>query len=117
MDTYPDHLSGRVVQVRLAVKVRQYRQAMEEGGTAIQDGHWGQAVSCFEKGKQLNPGGQDAENAKHVVSEISRQVEEFREIIDEAINAENGDRAMSLAQALDEYLDEARRCISGNKEG
>ncbi len=116
VDTYPDHLSGRVIQVRLAVKVRQYRQTMEEGMTAIQDGDWDQAVSCFEKGKQLNPGGQEAENAKHFVSEISRQVEEYREIIDEATNAGNGDRAMSLAQALDEHLDEVRMCVSGNKE-
>ncbi|HUT60401.1 MAG TPA: serine/threonine-protein kinase [Phycisphaerae bacterium] len=111
VDTFSDHPAGRVVQVRLGVKARQYRQAMESGVAAAKRREWETALSHFEQARRLNPGDQEPERLVRIAMKVLDQIREQHERIDLAINAGDGRAAMDLARALDEYLDEISQQI------
>ena len=105
VDAFSDHPAGRVVQIRLSVKARQYRQAMESGVAAAKQREWETALSHFEHAKRLNAGAREPERLVRVATKVLDQIREQRERIDLAVNADDGRAALDLARALDEYLD------------
>jgi serine/threonine protein kinase len=117
VDTFSDHPAGRVVQVRLSVTARQYRQAMENGVAAAKQQEWETALSHFEHARQLNPGAREPERLVRIATKVLEQIHEQRERIDLAVNADDGHAAMDLARALDEYLDGMRQQILNAEDG
>ncbi|MFH1574130.1 MAG: protein kinase [Acidobacteriota bacterium] len=100
---YPEHPSGRSVQVTMGIQVRQYRQAMEEGVDVFRSGDLSAALSRFERAKALNPGAAAAERPAHLVAGALERIQGMRAQIDQAIAAGDRNRAMTLARGIDEY--------------
>ncbi|MFH1516946.1 MAG: protein kinase [Pseudomonadota bacterium] len=113
---YPEHPSGLVVQVRLAAKARQYRQAMEQGLAAAQDGDLEAALASLERARQLNPGTRATEEPVRLVGALVRNIQERRQQIDAAMAAENWDLAQGLARELDQYIQAIIDAITSNSE-
>jgi serine/threonine-protein kinase len=116
VDVFPDHPAGRVVQVRLSVKSHQYCQALESGVDAAGRREWEIALSHFEQAKRLNAGAREAEGPARLVVAILDQIRQEREWIDLAVSAGDPRRAMAVARALDEYLDEMSQRILTARE-
>ena len=116
---FPGHPAGRMTQANLAVRAQTYRQCMEAGRQAAQDGFWDAAMTQFQHAQQLDPVGTGAAHALEFITDVRGEVTELRRRIDEAIQQQDRDRAMALAGAIDEYLDEIRRVVSqpGGLEG
>lgn len=104
VELYPNHPAGRLTQVRLTMRARQYRSAMEEALGQAARGKWEVALSWFEKARRISPGGPDAERSVQVVVDVIEHVQRERERIDRAVTAGNREGALSLARALDEYV-------------
>ena len=117
VDAFSDHPAGRVVQIRLGVKTRQYRQAMGNGVAAAKRREWETALSHFEHARRLNPGAREPERLVRIATKVLDQIREQRERIDLAVNADDGHAAMDLARALDEYLDEMSQQILDAEDG
>jgi tetratricopeptide (TPR) repeat protein len=108
VEVFPNHPAGHVAQMRLAVKAREYRRAMENGLASASRDDWVGALSCLESARQLNPGATEVENAVRFATQVINQIRESRESIDRAVALGDGDRAMALARSLDHYRDEVR---------
>lgn len=111
IEGFPEHPAGRMIQVRLEVKARQYRQAMEDGLNAAQRGGWESAQPSFERARELNPGASEVERPARFVADILTQVQEARDQIDHAIAAGDWSRALSLARGVDMYTEETTHMI------
>ena len=109
VDVFPDFPTGRVVQVKLSIRARQYREAMDTGIALASQRNWEAAAANFERAAQLNPGSQAAQNPLRIATAVVGQVREQRSRIDEQVTAGNKAGAMSLARSLDEYLDDMDR--------
>jgi len=117
VQTYPGHLGGYVIQVRLGAKARQYRQTMQEGTAAARRSDWAAARSWFQEARHLNPGARQAENAAHFVVKVMEQLSESRRFINEAMTAGDSSRAMAIARGVDDYLEEMTRMIAASQGG
>lgn len=111
VETFPDHPRGQVVQVRLEIKARQYRQAMEDGLEATRRGDWEGARASFARAQELNPSASAVRRAVHFVAQVMEFRQEVRRDIDQAVAAGDRRRALGLAEGLDEYLDERSRAV------
>ena len=111
IETYPDHPAGHVVQVRLDLRAKQYRAAMEEGVSCVQDGEWESALEWFQRARQLNPGGSEADRSGRTVGRILEEVRDARRRIDDAISAGDCDRALAEARGIDRYTDQVRNAV------
>ncbi|MCY2928056.1 MAG: protein kinase [Planctomycetota bacterium] len=120
VEAFPNHPAGHVVQLRLEVKARQYRQTMENGLACARRDDWEGALSCFESVRQLNPGATEPENAIRFATHVLSQIHESRDSIDRAVESGDWNRAMELARRVDHYRDEVRpesARATGNGEG
>ena len=106
VDAYPDHPVGRVTQIKLALKSRQYRRAMEQGLGELAGGSWQTAQSWFQLAKELNRGVPEAERPERLAAQVLQEVQQARDRIDAAIADGNWDRALALAQAVDQYTEQ-----------
>ena len=84
---------------------------MEEGEAARNRNDWEDALSWFEKVKQLNPGALGAERPARFAAQVCRHLRQGRSEIDKAIADGNRSRAMALARRLDQYLDGIRKML------
>jgi len=100
---YPNHSQGHVVQKRLEIKARQYREAMEEGSCCVHMGDFDGALTWFERARQLSPGTTTAEYPVRFTTRVLQKIRETRQRIDASAAAGNRNRAMALARKLDEY--------------
>ncbi|MDM8008448.1 MAG: serine/threonine-protein kinase [Phycisphaerae bacterium] len=103
-NTYPEHPAGRLVQIKLQLKARHYRVAMQEGRDAINHRDWFRALTWFERARQLSPGACEPELAVRLVSSVVTQIQETRQRINQAVAVGDRERAMSLARELDDYI-------------
>lgn len=117
MELYPDHPDGPAVQVRLAARARTFRRCMHEGIASIERGNWEAALGSLQQARDADPGSVECENALRSVTYIVTQLQESQREIDEALAAGNGQRAMALAEAVDDFLEQARDSIpSGERQ-
>jgi serine/threonine protein kinase len=99
---YPDHPSGPLVQAKLAVRVRQYCIAMEEGLNALQKEHWETALAWYHKAFQLHP---ETPYLSQLIESLT-QIKNYRIEMDAAIRQGNLDTALSLARLVDVRVEE-----------
>jgi len=114
---YPNHSQGHVVQKRLEIKARQYREAMEEGSRCVHMGDFEGALTWFERARQLSPGTTTAEYPVRFTTRVLQKIRETRQRIDAAAAAGNRNRAMALARKLDEYKAWVRKSTIRQGEG
>jgi len=114
---YPNHSQGHVVQKRLEIKARQYREAMEEGSRCVNMGDFEGALTWFERARQLSPGTNTAEYPVRFTTRVLQKIQETRQRIDTAAAAGNQNRAMALACKLDEYKARVRQTTIRQGEG
>jgi len=117
VETYPDHPSGAAVQIRLDLRTQQYRQTMEDAVAAIQNGNWGAAQSHLDVAGRLNPGAREVDELARFAGGIRRHVEEERRRIDAAIEEDDEEKALALAENLERYLAEATGADSVSEGG
>ena len=111
VEIYPDHPKGAAVQIQLEARSEQFLLSMEEGLTALRQGSWEHAKAMFEKARTYNPGAVEVERAIHFAGAILEQIAETRDFIDAAIQVEAFDRALELANALDQYKEDRKNEI------
>jgi serine/threonine protein kinase len=109
---YPDHPSGHLVQTKLAARVRQYREAMQEGLNALQEEHWETALAWYRKAFQLLPGTQHLSQ----IIEFLNQIENTRREIDTAIQQGKFHTALGLARSLDISVEEMKERLPALRE-
>ena len=112
---YPGHSAGQTTLASLAVRAQTYRQCMEAGRRATQEGFWDAAISQFRHAYQLDPVGTGAAHALEFLTNVRNEVNELRRRTDEAIQNGHRDSALALARAADEYV-EAIRQMAGRPE-
>lgn len=108
---YPEHVDSHLVQVQLMSATAEYRNAMLEGTKGFDEGSWQKAQTNFERAVQLNPGSAAVKQLVDLVSDIRRQVETARSNIDAALAQGNKRTAMSLARALDRYIEQVKKMV------
>lgn len=111
VDIYPNHPKGANVQIQLQARSEQYLVTMEEGLAALRQGSWEHAKAVFEKARTYNPGAVEVERAIRFAGAVLEQIAETRGFIDAAIEVEAFDRAMTLAEALDQYIENRKNEI------
>jgi len=111
VEIYPNHPKGASVQIQLEARSQQYLLSMEEGLTALRQGNWEHAQAMFEKARTYNPGAVEVERAIHFAAAILEQIAETRGFIDAAVQVEAFDRALELADALDQYKEDRKNEI------
>ncbi|KPL24977.1 MAG: hypothetical protein AMJ75_02250 [Phycisphaerae bacterium SM1_79] len=117
---YPDHPDGRLIQSQLESLTDEYIAARHEGIVATKEGKWELAETNFKRAGQLNPGSSHIAELISLAQKIQRRIQSARAEIDAAIQSQNWNRAMSLARALDTYIDgikeKAADCIEREQE-
>ena len=117
---YPAHPDGRLIQSQLESLTDEYQDARNKGIVALNKGKWEQAETNFKRAGQLNPGSSRILELIGFAQKIQRQVQSIRAEIDAAIQSQNWNRAMSLAGALDRYVEgikeKAADCIDWEQE-
>ncbi len=104
VEIFPEHPAGQTVQILLEQKTERYRQAMEEGLTAVLRHEWDEAYSWFEKADRYNPGAIEIVKAKRFVNNIQQTIEPTRRRINLCLDNGDHDRALNLARSVDHYL-------------
>jgi len=110
-EIYPNHPKGANVQIQLQARSEQYLVSMEEGLAALRQGSWEHAKAMFEKARTYNPGAVEVERAIRFAGAMLEQIVETRGFIDAAIEVEAFDRALALAEALDQYIEDRKNEI------
>jgi len=114
VEIYPEHPSGRLVQVQLAAKVDRFAKSKKEGIEAASNGQFEMALSYFEQAKEIHPDDTGTIQSIDVLSRALEHRTEMRKLIDQASNEGNDERAMALARSLDRDLDQLKESA---KEG
>jgi len=110
---YPEHPSGRTVHARVSAKAKQYRQAMEEGRSAVRNSEWEAAGYWFALARRQNPGAKVVEDANCLTSQVLGRLQYYRSLISQAIAAGDDQKAMQLARNADGYQQQmSRRFLS-----
>lgn len=99
----PDHPRNVVVQAKVAGKAKRYRQAMEEGMSAIRQADWVAVGHWFGLARGLNPGSRAVEGVNCAVRQVLSRLRQYRILIQQAIAAGDSQKAMRLARNMDEY--------------
>jgi tetratricopeptide (TPR) repeat protein len=106
---YPDHPDGRLIQSQLVSLADEYKDARDRGIEAISKGKFLQAKAVFRQTHQLNPGLARVTELLDFVTRVQEHVESARAAIDAAIERQNWNKALSLARALDAYVDDIKQ--------
>jgi hypothetical protein len=117
MELYPNHPSGRIAQIQLLARSREYRMAMSRGAEAVRAREWVEAREYFLRAQQANVGGLAATDAVCRTDRIVNELETMRRRIDEAIAAKEWRAAMALARRLDEYAEDIAHANSHSQRG
>jgi serine/threonine protein kinase len=117
VEAFPEHPAGPLAQIKIASKLRQFREAIKEGMCSGADGHWTEAMAPFERAEQINPGWPTARTALRMLTKVLERKEEHRALIDQAVAGSQWDRAQALARDLDEYLDNVSRTFAASMMG
>lgn len=117
---YPAHPDGQLIQSQLESLVVEYKDARNKGFTALNKGEWEQAETYFKRAGQLDPGSSRIIELIGFAQKIQRRVQSARAEIDTVIQNQNWNSAMSLAGALDRYIEgikeKAADCIEREQE-
>ena len=117
VDLFPDHPAGHLAQVRLELKSREYRQAIEQALASAREGHWSEARSWLGHAKDLNAGATEVERPLRLINDACQFVDQTRSSIDQAIRDGNESRAVSLARDLDDYVEQVTQSITADRDG
>jgi len=117
VDLYPNHPHGHIIQKKLEIKAKHFREAMEEGVHCFGRGDFDDALFWFEKARRLNPGGQAVEHSVRNTSRVIQEISETRLRIDRVAAAGNQRKAIALARALDKFKDRIRNTVIQHEEG
>lgn len=108
---YPDHPRGQVVLADLASRAREYREVMQEGVCAVAEGIWQKAQACFERAGGLNHGSPVVSNAIGYITSVQQEISTVNTQVDAAIHEGDEQRAISIAGALDEYIEQVKTSV------
>jgi serine/threonine protein kinase len=108
---YPDHPSGRLIQRKLVIRSRRYRESMEVAAESATKGDWQTARAQFENAAQLNPHDPGARKGIDMCTTILNRIGERRRAIDDATEAGDFQKALALGRSLDRYLEEVARTL------
>jgi serine/threonine protein kinase len=108
VEIYPDHPEGLLVQTELASVIQENNLVIRDAVSALRQGHWQAALTCFERAALLNPGQPAVAQAIEFLKQVPHQIETTRANIGAAIQRGNGERALLLARQLDSYIKQAR---------
>jgi len=112
VEIYPNHPKGAVAQIQLEARSEQYLLSMEEGLTALRQGSWEHAKAMFEKAKTYNHDAIEVDKAIRFAAAVIEKQQEIRQVIDQALAVRAFDRAIELANTLDEYLKERQNEVN-----
>jgi ABC-type Fe3+-hydroxamate transport system substrate-binding protein len=65
----------------------------------------------------LNPGAREAEWPARYVSDVLAQIQDTRQLIDQAIAQGDHDRAMALARDIDDFLEAIAQRVTSTQGG
>ncbi|MFC1762904.1 protein kinase [Planctomycetota bacterium] len=108
METYPNHPDGMLVQIELISMTEENERVMRNGVSALREGRWPVALSCFERADKLNPGQTAVTKAITFIKEVQHEIQTTRANIDTAIQQNDKDKALRLARSLDRYIEQAK---------
>jgi outer membrane protein assembly factor BamD (BamD/ComL family) len=94
---YPEHPAGRLVQIKIGARARQYRGAMEEGLRALEEERWGTALECFRQALRLHHG---ANSLREIIEPLNK-ISDLRQEIHRAIAQGESGKALRLARLAD----------------
>ena len=100
---YPDHSSGRVIQLRLLARAREYHALMRQGAEAFCERAWEEARVCFQNALRLDGNSDAARTASRLVDCVVRRMQELRRKLDEARHEGDHGQVQVFARELDEY--------------
>ena len=109
MAIYPDHPSGLLVRTRLAARVRRFADAIEAAIRARGQGQWEAAIARLQDARAANPGSARTARAIDDLTLAVQERREMRERIEAAIREGNSSKALTLARALDRYIEQIER--------
>ena len=112
VNIYPEHPTGHMIQTKIAIKTKQYCQAMQDGLNALRSERWESALACYHKAAKYNP---SAEFLSTIIEWLS-WVKNTKNKIDAAMQQENFGIAISLARYVDDYIDEMKESIPAIRE-
>jgi serine/threonine protein kinase len=107
INIYPNYPPGRIVQVKLEAKIRQYRQAIEEGVASIKKECWEAALKWLEKALKIDTG---ATHLKQVVEDLS-MISEAKRQIQHSINQKEFNTAIHYARSIDMVVKQMKERI------
>ena len=104
---YPDHPSGRLVQAKLAVRVAEYLEMMEQSILALQKNSWETALEFLQKAIRLHSGN------VHLLPLIERltTLKDLRTKINQALGNSDFNEAIMLAELVDHQVVEIKTGI------
>jgi serine/threonine protein kinase len=94
---YPDFPEGRLVQIKLAGKSKQFRKAMEKGAEALKQGAWEVALKWFCQVQKLCP---NSIELGHIIERLS-QISNVRLKITDALLRKRFNDAKHFAKIVD----------------
>jgi tetratricopeptide (TPR) repeat protein len=112
VDIHPDFPEGRLVQIKLAQRSRQFRQAMEKGGAALRMGSWEMASKWFSQAQKLCP---ESVALDQMIENLS-QITEVRRKIDDAVLHKRFSEAQHLARFVDLRVDGLKKVLPGLRD-
>jgi len=81
---------------------------------AIGSGHLQEALDNFERAKQINPGFPAIAGLNNFVNEVGQQIEAARNSMDAAVEQGKYGKALSLARAIDRYMESVKNLANDN---
>jgi len=94
---YPDHPAGRMVQIKFASRVKEYRKAIDQGLIALKSARWESAHDLFCRALSFHSG---ASHLKRIIDPLS-VIKNARQQINEALIKKNFTDAKHLARLVD----------------
>jgi tetratricopeptide (TPR) repeat protein len=110
---YPDHSAGRLIQARLGVRARRYREVLEEGISALQGECWDSASDYFQQALSLQP---TASYLRPIIGFLTK-IENHRRDIHEALAQGEYKRGLRLARLVDLIIKEMKRSVPALRGG
>jgi len=109
---FPDCPEGRLVQLKVAGRSKQYRKAMEKGVEALKQGAWELAMKWFCQVKKLCP---SSIELGHIIERLS-QITDARQKIKEALLQRRFDEARHFARFVDMQVENLKRILPVMRE-
>jgi len=104
VEMFPDHPDGHLVQVQLASKAKNFKEAIDDGIKAMSQGKIELAQNAFQRAARINVNCSQAAYMVDLASRTIQWLNDSRAQIDSAIEQRNWDKALSLARQVDQQM-------------